>query len=125
MNTFSATARVVADAILRNAGTTTIASVRLASDTGHGDRKATLWITGSVLGARAEKLAPLLTKGRQVAVSGEVSMREWTKKDGTVTQSLELTIDRLDLIGARAEVAGPKAEPTRAVQHDLIDEIPF
>jgi single-strand DNA-binding protein len=100
VNTFSASARVVADAEVRNAGQSQVCNVRLAVNAGFGDRRSTLWINASIWRG-ADKLAPLLVKGRDVAVTGELSMREYTGRDGQKGQSLELNVDRLDLIGGR------------------------
>ena len=48
----------------------------VAVTTGWGDRKATTWWDVTRWGKGAEKLAPLLTKGTKVAMSGEISTRE-------------------------------------------------
>ncbi len=48
----------------------------VAVTTGWGDRKATTWWDVTRWGKGTEKLAPMLTKGTKVAVSGEISTRE-------------------------------------------------
>ncbi|HMQ92494.1 MAG TPA: single-stranded DNA-binding protein [Amaricoccus sp.] len=123
MNVFSTLARVVADAELRTVGSQQVANVRLASDTGFGDRKSTLWINGAVWGARAEKLAPMLVKGGQVFVSGELSQREYQAKDGGKGLSLELRIAELQFAGSKVDGGQRAAAPANGAQ--MADEIPF
>lgn len=43
---------------------------------GFGPAKRTIWFDCAVWGARGEKLAPMLTKGSKVCVTGDLSTRE-------------------------------------------------
>lgn len=126
MNSFSATARIAADAELKTIGQGQVCNVRLAVSAGFGERRSTLWINGAFWGARAAGVASKLIKGQQVAVTGELSVREYTGRDGKTGQSLELAIDRLDFVGERQERA---EQPVRArgvgPMPQLSDEIPF
>ena len=45
-------------------------------------RKNTIWTKCTLFGERGGNLAQYLTKGTQVAVSGEVNLREWQDRDG-------------------------------------------
>ncbi|PTA98884.1 MULTISPECIES: single-stranded DNA-binding protein [unclassified Sulfitobacter] len=59
MNTISLVGRVVADHDgVKSVGQTQVRNFHVASDTGFGDRKSTLWPGCAIWGARAEKLAP-------------------------------------------------------------------
>jgi single-stranded DNA-binding protein len=73
-------------------------------------------------------------------VVGEVVLREYQAKDGTTKSSLELTCDRLTLLGGRdsaseAPPARSEAQPTRTPQRGQdaglpagsgdMDDIPF
>lgn len=128
MNVFTFTARVGADAELRNHNGSPVASIRLANDTGHGDQRATMWLNGSIWGSRAEKLAPMLTKGTKVVVSGSLSQREYTARDGSKASVLELRINELEFAGPRQEIAeAPVTAANGSGSHprQLEDEIPF
>ena len=126
MNTFHATnARLAADAELRSAGSAPVASLRLAVDAGYGDKRTTLWLSASLWGARAEKLAPMLKKGGKINVVGELSQREYTAKDGSKANSLELRISEIEFAGPRAEATEAPAQPAPAAAPELADEIPF
>ena len=113
MNVFTFTAGVGADAELRNHNGTPVASIRLAVDTGTKDKPATMWLNGSIWGSRAEKLAPMLKKGTKLFVSGALSEREYTAKDGSKGTSLEVRINEIEFAGPRQEVT---AEPAPAAQ---------
>lgn len=66
----------------------------VAVTTGWGDRKATTWWDVTRWGKGAEKLAPMLTKGTKITVSGEISTREHEGKT-----YLQLRADHVTLQG--------------------------
>ncbi|MDO6588510.1 single-stranded DNA-binding protein [Salipiger sp. 1_MG-2023] len=128
MNTLSFTGRVVADHEgVMAVGQTQVLNFRVASDVGFGDRKSTLWLGCAIWGARAEKLATYISKGQYVAISGELSSREY-EKDGQTRTALEVRVGEVDLGpkvtdgGAAASASGSQA--TRTAEK-VDDEIPF
>jgi single-strand DNA-binding protein len=129
MNKIAATGRVVADAELRfTPSGDPIANFRLASDVGFGDKKTTNWFSCQIWGKRGEALAPHLTKGQQVTVFGQLTLREWTNKDGVKALSPDIRIDEIELQGgkqssAQAPGAAPQQEGGRFSNID--DAIPF
>lgn len=63
-----------------------------------------------MFGARAERLGPMLRKGKHAAIDGKLSYRSWEAKDGSKRSKLEVVVDEIDL--------GPKLEgptPTQSV----------
>lgn len=107
MNVFTATGRLGRDAEVRvTQSGTTVANLAIAVDAGYGDKKSTLWLRASLFGKRAEGgLIQYLTKGKQVAVSGELSMSTFQKQDGSQGHSLDLRITEIDLIGGQQQGA--------------------
>ena len=84
MNVWTFTGRLGADGELRTTQSgEKVLGFRVANDVGFGERKTTQWVDCSIWGRRAEALAPHLTKGKAVVVSGEVTIREYEKRDGT------------------------------------------
>jgi len=61
----------------------------------------TTWVRVSLWGQRAASLAQYLTRGKQVAVRGELIMKEYTTKDGDTGKSLELRADDIMLLGGK------------------------
>lgn len=79
---------------------------RVANDVGFGDRKTTQWVDCSIWGRRAESLAPHLTKGKSVVVSGEVTLREYEKRDGTRGAGLSVRVAEIDFTGGARQDGG-------------------
>ena len=63
MNIWTVIGRVGKDAVLRNAGDSSVLGWSLAVDAGYGERKVTTWVDCSLWGKRAESLADKIKKG--------------------------------------------------------------
>ena len=105
-----------------------VANFSLASDTGWGEYKTTMWTRVSVWGNQAESLTPYLVKGKQVLVSGEMQVdpetggpRVWTGSDGVTKASFEMTAREIRLLGGKGDVEIPSEGNSEPKQ----DEIPF
>ena len=105
MNIYNFTGRLGRDSETRfTQGGMAICSFTVAVDYGFGDNKGTNWIRCSLFGKRAEgKLPQYLVKGTQVAISGELRVREYDDKDGNRRTSVEVSVDKLDLIGSKQD----------------------
>jgi len=108
MNIYSFTGRLGRDCETRfTAGGMAICSFTVAVDYGYGENKGTNWVRCSLFGKRAEgQLPKYLVKGTQVAISGELRVREYDDKDGNKRTSVDVSVDNLDLIGGRGEQGG-------------------
>jgi len=104
MNIYSFIGRLGRDAEVRATSTgSSICSFSVAVDYGFGEHKGTNWIRCSLFGKRAEgQLPKYLTKGAQVAISGELKVREYDDRDGARRTSVEVSVDKLDLVGGRS-----------------------
>ncbi len=125
MNVYTFTARAGADAELRHHDGSPVLSLRLAVDTGKG---SAMWLNGSMWGPRAETLAPMITKGTKLIISGALSQREFTARDGSKGTSLEVRINELDFAGPRQDAASEEPAPASRFQAHpsvLEDAIPF
>lgn len=78
-----------------------------------GKDKQTIWWNASLFGKRAESLAPYLLKGGAVTISGNVTEREWTDKDGQKRKSMDIRVSDVALQGGRKDEA-PRAAPQAA-----------
>ena len=101
-----------------------------------GRDKPTIWWACSLFGKRGESLAQYLTKGQAVTVTGNVTQREWTDKDGTPRKSMDVRVQDVALQGGRRdEGAAPKQSDAPAKKtaskaassgfDDMDSEIPF
>jgi single-strand DNA-binding protein len=82
-------------------------------------------------GKRAESLAPMLGKGKQVAVSGTLSQERW-ERDGQKHSRVIIDAEDVELFGGKTDAAPaqrPKAQtPARQEAHDVDefdDDVPF
>ena len=114
MNVWTFTARVGADGELKSTQNgDQLLSFHAANTVGFGDKKTTLWVDCTMWGKRAVSVAPYIVKGQQVAVTGEVTLREFQKKDGTTGTVLAVRVAELELVGSKPgdQQGQPKPPP--------------
>ena len=100
-----------------------------------GREKPTIWWNCQLFGKRVSALAPYLMKGQQVTVTGNVTEREWTDKEGGKRKQMEIRVSDLALQGGKREQAAypaphaaPRTAPAPSGGHgfeDMDDDIPF
>lgn len=101
-----------------------------------GKDKPTIWWNCQLFGKRAESLSPYLVKGQSVTVTGNVSEREWTDKDGNKRKQMDVRVNDVALQGGKKEAsqAAPVASTPRQAApaqqsapnvSDMDDDIPF
>ena len=140
MNVFTFTGNLGRECRTANNGTA-VCNFAVAVKSGFGDKATTLWIDCALWGKQAEsKLVNYLVKGQQVAVSGELGMREHEGKS-----YLTCRVSSISLVGGQAQggqsganqppptQAPPQQRPANQNQHapmaephiDFDDDIPF
>jgi len=137
VNVWTFTGRLGADGELRTTQSgERVLSFRAANDVGFGDRKTTQWVECSMWGKRAEAVAPHLKKGQQVVVSGELTIHEFERRDGSKASGLRVRVNDVTLVGGKPEGQGdhdekasaparPRPTETAPRHDDLDDDIPF
>lgn len=120
MNVFCFTGNLGGDAEVRyTPAGMPVANFSVAVKSGYGDREQTMWVGCQLWGKRAEGgLAQYLKKGQSVAVSGELSVREYDRRDGTKGFSLEVRAQDVTLTGGNANGAPQQQhqQPAQAQQ---------
>ena len=87
------------DAVTRTTGNgDKVTSWSVAVEERNGQEKRSLWFDCTLWGKRGESLAPYLTKGGKVAVSGELSTREHGGKT-----YLTIRAEQVTLLGSKTE----------------------
>ena len=100
MNSLSAIGNIGQDATLRyTPSNDAVASFSFALTAGFGNKASVMWLNCNVWGKRAETLAPMLLKGTQIGITGEISLRPYKAKDGTEKTSLECRVSDVTLLG--------------------------
>ena len=75
----------------------------VATNTGWKDKKVTTWLNCALFGKQAETLEQYLKKGTKVFITGEFEAREYAKKDGGKGLSLDVKVDRVELLSKRED----------------------
>jgi len=123
----------------RQAGATTVCSLRIAVNDRVKNRDSGAWedyanyFTVSVFGNNGERCAQYLSKGRQVAIEGRLRWRQWESGDGQKREAVEVVADNVQFIGPRdggapREGAGtgfPSAPDVAEGDFAGDDDIPF
>lgn len=91
------------DAETRQAGSETVTSFNVASNRKAKGNDVVTWIGCSLWGKRGEALKQYLTKGTKVAVSGELSTREYQGKT-----YVEVRVAEIDLMGGGNKGGGKR-----------------
>jgi single-strand DNA-binding protein len=97
--------------------------------------KETTWFRVSVFGKQAESCSQYLTKGRPVLVEGRLrpdptsgGPKLFTRKDGTVSSSFDVTATTVRFLGggpSREEGAAVAGDASSAIGEIPEEEIPF
>jgi len=117
MNSVTVAGNIAKDAEIRQLNNgDSVANFSIADNQGK-DKSAIFW-NCQLFGKRADSLAQYLVKGQSVTVSGNISEREWTDKEGNKRKSMDLRVNEVALQGGRKE------EPKRKDEYDSGD-VPF
>lgn len=129
MNVINAIGNIGQDAELRflpNA--TPVAQFSFALTSGYGDKQVTTWLRCSLFGKRAETLAPMLTKGTKIGITGELTNKPYTDKNGNDKYSLDVRVNDVTLLGKKD--GATSNAPSQDMQSNkpavnFEDDIPF
>ena len=100
----------------RQAGSTTVCTLRLAVNDRVKDQSSGEWgdrpnyFDVDVFGSQGELCGKYLAKGRQVAVEGKLRWREWETQDGQKRSAVSVVADNVQFIGPR-EGGAPQGAP--------------
>lgn len=101
-----------------------------------GKDKPTIWWNCQLWGKRVDSLGPYLLKGQKVTVTGTVTEREWSDKEGNKRKSMDVRVSDIDpFCGGKAEARPQDAAPAQAPRPasassvggfaDMDDDVPF
>ena len=125
LNKVILTGRLVADPeVVQTSGSTPVVKVRVAVDR-KGREKETDFFDCTAFGKTADFLATYFTKGRMVALMGQLRVRTYDAKDGTKRKVWEIVIDEIHPMDSRKSEQGEQSKPAQtAVPVDDIED-PF
>ena len=109
MNNFNFTGNLGNDCRTGQAGQTPVVNFSVAVKSGYGQNEQTIWVDCALFGNRATALAPYLTKGQTVAVSGELGTREHNGKTYITCKVNDVT-----LVGGKPQQQGQQQQQPQA-----------
>lgn len=123
MKNITIAGRLTRDAETRTTqGGDKVTGFSVAVDDRSGREKTTLFFDASLWGKRGEALAPHLTKGSSVTVSGDLGKREHDGKTYLTVRVNDVTLQG----GKQARDEHDQRQPSeRRESYDLNDDIPF
>jgi single-strand DNA-binding protein len=115
------------DAEHKTTGNSELCNFSVAVSVGYGENKQTVWVDVTKWGKGAQGLAGILKKGSRVAVSGEMSMREYNGKTYVQCRADNVTILGTPQAAASGGYATPAPTPSDSGYGDLDDDtdLPF
>lgn len=119
MKNITIAGRLTKDAETRNTnGGDAVTGFSVAVDDRSGKEKGTIFFDCSIWGERGRKLAPYLTKGSSVTVSGDLGTREYNDKT-----YLTVRVDQVTLQGGKPQ--RDDHDQRQPAPDQLNDDIPF
>jgi single-strand DNA-binding protein len=114
MNSVTLVGNLTKDPELKDRNDMKVCDLRIADNTFRED--APFYIDVSVFRRQAELCAQYLSKGRKVAVTGQLRYSEWETKSGDKRSEHTIDADRVDFLGGgtpRSEGNGGSPESSR------------
>ena len=109
---------------------TTLVKFNLASDTGFGDNKKSMFIEVTCFSKTAEFVEKNFTKGKEILVEGSLSFEQWEDKDSGAKRSKHIIIaSNVSFIGSNKKEDDNKSLIEKVVggNNEIIDDstVPF
>lgn len=76
----------------------------------------------TIMGKTAEGLKPYLTKGKMIAVSGNMRQDRWTDKEGHTKSKVYVFADEIELIGGGSSTSEQRKQNVQSVQNEPVFE---
>jgi single-strand DNA-binding protein len=132
-NSISFTGRLGKDPELKQAGQSDVLEFSVGNNVGWGERRITNWFKCSLWGKQAVSMQPHLEKGKEIFISGELTAREYTTRDGEKKTSLDVKVSSIDFVGGGKKSDGgeykkdcPQSKPQQMRQEPENDaDLPF
>ncbi|MGO6851621.1 single-stranded DNA-binding protein [Rhizobium beringeri] len=104
---------------------TMITTTSVAVSTGYGNNKKTTWWNLIAFDKTGEAMVNFLKKGDAAMFIGEPALREWKDKDDATRQTLELTVQRMVLLGGKDDQPADTRKTTAPVAKKVSEDAPF
>ena len=132
LNNVTLVGRLTRDPEIRQTNNgTSVGNFTIANDYGvlNGE-KQTLFINVSLFGKQTETLAKFFAKGNLIGVTGRLTQRKYTNRDGVEVTATEIHAERIEFVDSKSSQEGNKEsvqETAKKVDAFIEDEdsLPF
>ena len=97
----SCVGRLTKDSELKEVGSHQVLEFSLANNCGFGDRKMANFFRCKLWGARGIKMVQHLTKGKEIWISGELTINKY-EKDGQERYSHDVNLNAIDFVSGNS-----------------------
>lgn len=113
LNNCSFTGRLTGEAIQKQLPTgTPLVEFSIANNTGFGNNKKCLFLKVNLWGKSGASVLPYLQKGKNVAVTGTLSLNKWTGQNGLEHQQVVLDCNQVVLLADSGSWQAQEQDPT-------------
>ena len=126
MNVITVVGQLGRDSELKQVGENVVLNFSVADS--QGREKPTIWWNCGLWGKRGESLKQYLLKGQNVTVSGSLTEREYTDKDGVKRKAQEIRVNEIALQGSKPsgeQAPRPAPKPAGSGFDDMPDDLQF
>lgn len=123
--------RLTRDPELRQTtGGVPVCSFTVAWSEKYKEQETKLFMPCTAWRATGEMVSRNFFKGKEIAVEGRLSTRDWTDNEGNKRQAIELSVDRVHFCGPKEGAGGNAPEPSASQTQDFTElnddgELPF
>ena len=102
-----------------------VANTAIAVESGFGDNKRTDFINLVAFGKLAEVVAQNLTKGSQVAITGELRINSYEDKQGNKKRAEQVVVSNVKFLDKKGKQQEQEVKGQEVSEDELPDELPF
>jgi single-strand DNA-binding protein len=103
---------------------TAVLSFSVGANVRKGKEDVTVWVRCTLWGRFAETMEQYLVKGQKVVVTGSITTSEYETSNAEKRFSVECNVDKLELVGKKAD-ENTKSAPPSGNDFDDDDALPF
>ena len=120
--------RLVADPETRTISSgTSVCNFRVAWSRKYKEQEVKLFLPCTAWGSTAEMVQNHFSKGKEIALEGELRTNAWQDQNGNSRSNTELSVDRVHFVGPKvaAQEGSPEPPPLEPMTGEGDEDLPF
>lgn len=125
-NVISFVGRVGKDAEINKVSKSEVLNFTICNNVGYGNNQTANWFQCAIWGKRATSLLPHISKGKELFISGELTIRKYTDKQGAEKFSPSISVNVCDFVGGKGQGGGGQGGQGQAPSSpETSEDMPF